>query len=146
MLCSVSLVFVVGYISGIRLCTRGPPLNVPVLAVVASGDVSPAEPVRPSQGEPWLWNVTAGLWASHPQLQSSAIPLTSTELQHSWFSVTWGLNWAYILLTGLFSSSFPYAVSMPVTGASWNWQETQKALFSKSLDLKDIERMLQQAS
>lgn len=83
---------------------------------------------------------------SHPQHHSSAVPLTSTELQHSWFSVTWEQNWAYILLTGLFSSSFPYAVSMPVTGASWNWQQTQKTLFSKPLDLKNIERMLQQAS
>lgn len=83
---------------------------------------------------------------SHPQPHSSAVPLTSTELQHSWFPVTWEQNWAYILLTGLFSSSFPYAVSMPVTGASWNWQQTQKTLFSKPLDLKNFERMLQQAS
>lgn len=97
-------------------------------------------------------NITEGALAwkqqlvSHPHHHSRAVPLTSTELQHSWFSVTWEQNWAYILLTGLFSSSFPYAVSMPVTGASWNWQQTQKALFSKPLDLKNFERMLQQAS
>lgn len=97
-------------------------------------------------------NITEGALAwkqqlvSPPHHHSSAVPLTSAELQHSWFSVTWEQNWAYILLTGLFSSSFPYAVSMPVTGASWNWQQTQKALFSEPLDLKNFERMLQQAS
>lgn len=102
-------------------------------------------------GRAWE-NITEGALAwkqqlvSHPHHHSSAVPLTSTELQHSWFSVTWEQNWAYILLTGLFSSSFPYAVSMPVTGASWNWQQTQKALFSKPLDLKNFERMLQQTS